>query len=411
MRRVPEAARVSRRNLLGGAAAGAVAVATGTTLLPRSADASEPPAPSRYAFEGRHQRGIMTPPQAQAIYVALDLTTSSRPDLVDLFREITSIARSLTVGGTPRDAGLAAPPADSGILGPKMPADGLTITTSVGSTLFDDRFGLAGKKPARLRRMEDFANDNLDRAVCDGDLLLQICAEHQDTTLHALREITRATRGAMQVRWRRDGFHSPPRPAGSPRNLMGFRDGSANPSTTDSALMNQLVWTRSGGDEPDWVDGGSYHVVRQIRMLVEFWDRISIREQENIFGRRRDSGAPLTGSKENDAPDYAADPSGEVIQMDAHIRLANPRTSRAKQQQILRRGYNYDAGTDANGNLDMGLIFTCFNADLERQFVTIQKRLADEPLVDYISPVGGGYFFALPGVRDHQDWLGRRLLA
>lgn len=410
MTRAPEAAGVSRRHLLGGAAAGAVAVAAGTTLLPRSADASEP-APSRYAFEGRHQRGILTPPQAQAIYVALDVTTSSRPEVVDLFREITSIARSLTVGGTPRDAGLAAPPPDSGILGPKVPADGLTITTSVGSTLFDDRFGLAGKKPARLRRMEDFANDNLDRAVCDGDLLLQICAEHQDTALHALREVTRATRGAMQVRWRRDGFHSPPRPSGSPRNLMGFRDGSANPSTTDAALMNQLVWTRSGGDEPSWVDGGSYHVVRQIRMLVEFWDRISIREQENIFGRRRDSGAPLTGSKEADAPDYAADPSGEVIQMDAHIRLANPRTAHAKQQQILRRGYNYDAGTDANGNLDMGLIFTCFNADLERQFVAIQKRLADEPLVDYISPVGGGYFFALPGVRDHQDWLGRRLLA
>ena len=229
MRRAPEAAGVSRRNLLGGAAAGAVAVAAGTTLLPRSADASEASTPSRYAFEGRHQRGILTPPQAQAIYVALDVTTSSRPELVDLFREITSIARSLTVGGKPPDAGLAAPPADSGILGPKVPADGLTITTSVGSTLFDDRFGLAGKKPARLRRMEDFANDNLDRAVCDGDLLLQICAEHQDTTLHALREITRATRGAMQVRWRRDGFHSPPRPAGSPRNLMGFRDGSANP--------------------------------------------------------------------------------------------------------------------------------------------------------------------------------------
>ena len=410
MRRDPQGGGVSRRNLLGGAAAGAVAVAAGSTLLPRSASAATETAAHRYAFEGIHQRGILTPPQAQATYVALDVTAASRAELVDLFRTITSTARSLTKGGTPPDTGLATPPSDSGVLGPVVPTDGLTITTSVGASLFDDRFGLTSRKPARLRRMEDFPNDDLDRAVCDGDLLLQICGHHQDTTLHALREITRTTRGAMQVRWRRDGFHSPPRPAGSSRNLMGFRDGTANPSTKDASLMNELVWTRSGGAEPEWVDGGSYHVVRQIRMLVEFWDRISIREQENIFGRRRDSGAPLTGSKETDVPDYAADPSGEVIQMDAHIRLANPHTAHAKKQQILRRGYNYDGGTDANGNLDMGLIFTCFNADLEKQFVAIQKRLADEPLVDYVSPFGGGYFFALPGVRDHQDWLGRRLL-
>jgi deferrochelatase/peroxidase EfeB len=410
MRRDTAAPGLSRRNLLGGAAAGAVAVAAGSNLLPRSASAADASPAQAYAFEGAHQQGILTPSQAQAVYVALDVTAGSREELAGLFREITSTARALTTGGTPPDAGLGAPPADSGVLGPVVPADGLTITTSVGASLFDDRFGLAATKPARLRRMEDFPNDNLDRAMCDGDLLLQICGNHQDTTLHALREITRATRGAMQVRWRRDGFHSPPRPAGSSRNLMGFRDGTANPPTGDTSLMDELVWTRSGGDEPAWVDGGSYHVVRQIRMLVEFWDRISIREQENIFGRRRDSGAPLTGSKEKDVPDYAADPSGEVIQMDAHIRLANPRTALAKKQQILRRGYNYDAGTDANGNLDMGLIFTCFNADLERQFVAIQKRLADEPLVDYVSPVGGGYFFALPGVRDHQDWLGRRLL-
>jgi len=406
MNRGTEVAGLSRRNLLGGA----VAVAAGSTLVPRAAGAATDTASHRYAFEGVHQRGILTPPQAQASYVALDVTASSKAELTDLFRTITSTARALTKGGTPPDPGLATPPSDSGVLGPVVPSDGLTITTSVGASLFDDRFGLAADKPARLRRMEDFPNDDLDRSVCDGDLLLQICGHHQDTTLHALREITRATRGAMQVRWRRDGFHSPPRPAGSSRNLMGFRDGTANPSTADASLMDHLVWTRSGGGEPDWVDGGSYHVVRQIRMLVEFWDRISIREQENIFGRRRDSGAPLTGSKEHDVPDYAADPSGEVIQMDAHIRLANPHTAQAKKQRILRRGYNYDGGTDANGNLDMGLIFTCFNADLEKQFVAIQKRLADEPLVDYVSPFGGGYFFALPGVRDHQDWLGRRLL-
>ena len=399
---------VSRRRLLGGvAAAGVVATTAGAVRLAGPASATTA---TSYAFEGVHQQGILTPAQAHASYVSLDVTAGSKAELVDLFRTLTDTARSLTKGGTPADVGITAPPTDSGVLGPEVPTDGLTITSSVGSSLFDDRFGLTSRKPGLLRRMEDFPNHALDRARCDGDVLLQICGNHRDTTLHALREITRATRGGLQVRWRQDGFSSPPRPSGHPRNLMGFHDGTANPTTKTTPSIDELVWTRAGGPEPDWVDGGTYHVVRLIRMLVEFWDRISIHEQENIFGRRRDSGAPLTGTDEKDGPDYAADPTGDVIQMDAHIRLANPRSAEAKKQQILRRGYNYDAGTDANGNLDMGLIFTAFNADLEKQFVTIQKRLADEPLVDYISPFGGGFFFALPGVRDHQDWLGRRLL-
>lgn len=408
MKRDDPTGGVSRRRLLGGVAVAGVAATTGGVVR-AAAPASATP-PTAYAFEGVHQQGILTPAQAHASYVSLDVTADSRRGLAELFRTLTDTARRLTTGGMPADVGITAPPTDSGMLGPDIPADGLTITTSVGASLFDDRFGLATRKPGRLRRMPDFPNDALDRGRCDGDLLLQICGQHPDITLHAMREITRATRGGLQVRWRQDGFSSPPRPSGHPRNLMGFHDGTANPSTKAGQLMDDLVWTRAGAHEPDWVGGGSYHVVRLIRMLVEFWDRISIHEQENIFGRRRDSGAPLTGTQEDDVPDYAADPSGDVIQMNAHIRLANPRTAEARKQQILRRGYNYDAGTDANGNLDMGLIFTAFNADLEKQFVEIQRRLVDEPLVDYISPFGGGYFFALPGVRDHQDWLGRGLL-
>jgi deferrochelatase/peroxidase EfeB len=401
---------VGRRGFLTGLVGAGIAAPLAAAAAAAPAQAAEPTdLPTSFPFHGEHQQGILTPIQPKSAFVAFDLTAANAGELKELLHTITDRARFLTTGGTP-PVNIGMPPSDSGVLGPTVPADGLTITASLGATLFDDRYGLSSAKPARLRTMEDFPNDALDRSQCDGDLLLQICGNHDDAVVHALRDISRATRGGMQPRWRKDGFVSPPRPSGTPRNLLGFKDGTVNPTKAKGGA-DHLVWTEKGGDEPAWAVGGSYHVVRLIRMLVEFWDRVSITEQENMIGRRRDTGAPLTGTHEFDKPDYALDPTGDVIQMDAHIRLANPRTPTATGQQMLRRPYNYDAGIDANGNLDMGLIFACFNQDLERQFVTVQKRLVDEPLVDYISPRGGGYFFALPGVRDKQDWLGSGMFA
>ena len=408
----PFSTGVSRRGLFGGALGAAGAAAVAATVGAAVADGpSTSPLGTAYPFEGAHQQGILTPVQRSAAYVALDSTATGRGELEAALKGLTAAARFLTTGGTPPDDGLLATSWDSGVLGPDVPADGLTVTVSVGASLFDDRYGLAERRPARLCRMDAFPNDALDRDRCDGDLLVQLCADNQDTVNHALRLLLRATRGALQVRWRIDGFASPARPDGAPRNLLGFKDGTANPPTTDATLMDQLIWTHSGGAEPAWVEGGSYHVVRVIRMLVEFWDRVTVLEQEKMFGRDKVSGAPLTGTLESDVPDYAGDPTGAAIPLDAHIRLANPREAQTERQRILRRSFNYDAGVDPNGQLDMGLVFTCFNQDLDRQFVAIQRRLVGEPLVDYISPVGGGYFFALPGVTGADDWLGRGLFA
>lgn len=413
-----------RRVLLGMGAAG-VALAGSALSCPAMA-ASTPAqvteAPSsdktqdRHDFHGQHQSGIVTPRPAAGMLVSFDVLASDRDDLERLFRTLNERISFLMRGGPVAEIDPKLPPPDSGILGPVVTPDNLTITVSVGESLFDERFGLGDAKPKRLIRMVGFPNDALEADCCHGDLSLQFCSNTTDTNIHALRDIVKNLPDLLLVRWKQEGSVPPQAPvrAGEPaqsaRNFLGFRDGSANPDSNDQSAMTRLVWVQPGSDEPAWAAHGSYQAVRIIRNFVERWDRTPLQEQESIIGRIKTTGAPMGGQHETQVPDYQQDPHGKLTKLDAHIRLANPRTAQTEKNLILRRPFNYSNGVNKNGQLDMGLLFICYQADLEQGFIAVQTRLNGEPLEEYLKPVGGGYFFTLPGVTGDQDFIGRTLL-
>ncbi|MFC9229734.1 Dyp-type peroxidase [Streptomyces decoyicus] len=357
--------------------------------------------PDRVPFHGRHQAGIVTPMQLFAGFVGFDVLVDDREGLTDLFQKLTTRARVLAAGVKPQDEQVAS----------EQPTpDSLTITLGVGASLFDDRFGLSGHKPRHLKAMPAFPDDRLEPSRCHGDLSLQICAQHPDAIVHVLRDLARETDGLLRPRWRADAFLNPSRPSGSPRTFVGFKDGIVNPDTGSAREMNRLLWVTPPCGEPDWALGGSYQVLRLIRFHIEKWDKVPVARQEKIFGRRKASGAPLGSRNETDPPRYRDDPHGRTIPLNAHIRLANPRTEKTDDSRFLRRSYNYDRGFDHSGRMDLGLVFCGYQQDPERQFATVQRRLRHEPLAEFITPLGGGYFFILPGVRDADDWFGSQLL-
>ncbi len=401
-----------RRFIAAGAGVGvAVGVGSGATLAACTAPAD---APGREAarfvpFEGVHQTGVTAlPVPARGLMAAFTVQSPDRPGLSRLLAELTEEIRGLMAGKPPQVRGPAYPPVDSGLLGANPPPDNLTAVVSVGASLFDDRFGLADRKPNELVTMPFVSNDRLDPARSHGDLLLSLEAGHPDTLQFALRQLTRRTRGDLVLRWLIDGFSRGAGTAvdgGTQRNLMGFKDGTANLDPSDEQLMDRFVWIGDG--EPAWAVGGSYHVVRVIRMFVEFWDRTPLAEQEAIFGRHKISGAPLGQANETDEPNFGA---GEILPT-AHIRLANPRTPETAENLILRRGFSFARGFDGSGQLDQGLAFVCYQRSLSRGFLAVQNRLTGEPLEEYILPVGGGFFFALPGADGPDRFLGDTLVA
>ncbi|WP_102961544.1 iron uptake transporter deferrochelatase/peroxidase subunit [Mangrovicella endophytica] len=414
----------SRRRLLGGIGlmGGAAAASMAGALSARAdADRAEPPLPDTtdsrlgaYPFHGEHQAGVTTRRHASLLLVAFNILATNPADLQRLFETLTERIAFLTAGGPipARDAGF--PPEDSGILGPVVTPDNLTVTVALGSSVFaENRYGLERLKPRQLRPMDRFPNDAIDAKISHGDLLLQFCANTAETNIHALRDIVRKLPGLLMVRWQQNGFVIPDAPTDghqrTERNLFGFKDGTANPNSSDAAAMNRIVWVQPNSGEPDWAAGGSYQVVRVIRHFVERWDRTSLREQERVFGRDKEKGAPLGQKNEFDLPDYAADPDGKVIPHESHMRLANPRRPETEKNLILRRPYNYSRGITESGQMDMGLLFIAFQASLDDGFVAVQNRLNGEPLEEYIKPIGGGYYFVLPGSRGPHEPLGAGL--
>lgn len=419
---------VSRRTALTAAGIGVAGVAGVVAVGSAMVDGEPGPASASPAapvpFHGEHQAGIVTPAQDRLHFAAFDVITKDRAKLVEMLREWTAAAARMTQG---KDAGLLgavggqaeAPPDDTGeALG--LPASGLTLTIGFGRSLFRDaagadRFGIADRMPAALEPLPHFPGDAIRPEISDGDLCVQACANDPQVAVHAIRNLARIGFGTVSLRYSQLGFgrtSSTSREQATPRNLMGFKDGTRNMKLEDTELLREQLWARAE-DGAAWMAGGSYLVTRRIRMMVETWDRTPLAEQEAIFGRDKGEGAPLGGAKEFDEPDFAAKGAdGEpVIGEVAHVRLAHPDFNNGAH--LLRRGYNFVDGSDGLGRLDAGLFFIAYQRDPRRQFVPVQRSLARADILnEYIRHVSSGLWACPPGVSaDGGDFWGRALFA
>ena len=393
-------ARLTRRTLLASAAGGGIAAAAGGGFVLGREGEPEPAttADQTVAFHGRHQAGIATPAQDRLHFAAFDVEDGLRADdLRGLLREWSRAAERMTAGRPVGDANheALAPPQDTGEALGLTPAH-LTVTFGLGPSLFDARFGLAGQRPPALRDLPALPGDELDRARSGGDLCIQACADDPQVAFHAVRNLARIGRGAVTVRWSQLGFgrtSSTSRAQATPRNLLGFKDGTANLKAEDVEALERHVWI--AGDrpgEPAWLRDGTYLVARRIRMLIEVWDRASLGDQEQTIGRHKATGAPLGEGDEFAALDVGRLPA------DSHVRLAAPSTNGGAA--LLRRGYSFTDGLDDRlGQLDAGLFFLSFQRDPEA-FVRVQRRLgAGDALNEYIKHVGSGVWAIPPGAR------------
>ena len=402
-RKQADEAALSRRNFFlgaGGLAAGGLVIgaAAGAAGAFAAAAGSETAATDNLSYpyyDQHYQGGVATAPQKYAVFMVYDLEPVAKSDIQVLLARWTAAIAQMVKGepiGNPDPTNAGAVAVDSGEA-LSLGAQGLTVTIGLGPGLFDSRFGLASKRPDLLKTLPDLPSDQLLSGYTGGDLCLQACADDPQVAYHAIRNLTRMARGTATTKWTVTGFGRAS--AGpnqqTPRNLLGFKDGTRN--ITADADLDKWVWLKN--QKQDWMDGGTYMVVRKIHQNIEIWDTDVISDQQTVFGRTKGEGAPLTGKQEFDTPDFTKkNSSGElVISPTAHIALAAHENNDGIK--IHRRSYNYTEGIDDVGQIDAGLLFVAFMNDPEH-FIRIQTKLGSvDRLNDYIKHIGSG-LFAVP---------------
>ena len=401
--------KVSRRGLIGGgtAVAGVAAgFAVGEVYAGRGSDDAAG-ATTTYPFRGVHQAGIVTPAQDRLHLAAFDITTGSRAQLVALLKAWTVAAERMTQGLPagevgPTDGAPLVPPDDTGEAIGLSPG-GLTITFGFGPGMFRDgrgrdRFGLADRQPDALRDLPHFPGDQLDPQRSRGEIVVQACSQDPQVAFHAVRNLARIGFGTVAVRWSQLGFGRTSTTSTSqstPRNLFGFKDGTLNVKAEETEALDRFVWV--GDEDQPWLAGGSYLVSRRINMQIETWDRQGLQPQEDVVGRTKASGAPLSGGTEFTPLDLSLQGSdGPLIPADSHVAVVS--AGNHGGVRMLRRGYNFVDGSNVLGGLDAGLFFIAFVRDPATHFIPLQNAMASsDAMMEYLRFTSSAIFAVPPG--------------
>lgn len=395
-------------------------VALNAFALPQTAGGQNPPMTE--PFWGEHQAGITTPMQSHTYFMAFDLVTTKREDVIALLKAWTDAAAKMTQSPASADPHPEADriPGDSGAT-VGLPASRMTITFGFGPGLFEkdgvDRYGLAKQRPAALADLPKFKGDQLVPERTGGDLSVQVCADDPQMVEYAIRRMAGLANGIAKIRWAQPGFSGGFKQDETPRNQMGFKDGTMNVPTKDVAAMKQFVWV--GEEGPAWMRGGSYMVIRPTRIALEHWDQMKLGFQEETVGRQKYSGAPIGKQQEFDTLEpNATDKEGNPITAEtSHAAMAAPENNDGAQ--ILRRAYSYDNGVAQIAErwppwrqvmtFDAGLLFQCYQRDPRTGFTRIFEKMAKFDMLNQFTTVVGSGLFACPSGAKPGEYIGQRL--